>query len=149
MNDLDPKKHLVPLYTKEKELLGVYISPELWALAEDRILGTVSPFFKKDEPLEPIKDWEQLKSCWGFQYPVDLDVTCENCGNETSEWEKDEPRRFRLRAANLGGLVTFQCMECKAKILKRHFKKEIQVECKPHQESKSEIFEPLTGETVA
>jgi DNA-directed RNA polymerase subunit RPC12/RpoP len=76
-------------------------------------------------------DWELLKKYWDFQYAVDTDVFCENCGNTTENWEQDHPRKFYLKAASLGGLVTFQCAQCSARILKKHFKDSIKVELLP------------------
>ena len=67
---------------------------------------------------------------------MDTDVSCENCGSSTEDWTKDDPRLFRLTSANLAGLVSFKCMNCQAKVLKKHFKDEIITECTPFHNSK-------------
>ena len=81
---------------------------------------------------EPLQEWETLLAYWDFTYPPAYDVHCDCCGAKTDDWRADEPRKFRLRNANLGGLVTFQCAGCKALVLKKHFKKHLTVECKPY-----------------
>lgn len=130
-------EHFQPLYDQDRNLLGVWLSPELWAKTEkalspaiDKALEELSPT-AKPEPPEPIKDWELLAQYWDFQYPLPTDVACEACGAKTEDWQADEPRKFRLRAASMGGLVNFECMGCRARILKKHFKKHVDVECRP------------------
>lgn len=134
------KEHFQPLYDQDKKLVGVWLSPELWAKAEalvspalDKALAELSP---KQEPIlpEPMKDWEMLAQYWDFQYPMPSDVHCDLCGNATEDWRKDEPRKFLLRSANLGGLVNFQCQACRARVIKKHFKKHVDVECRPFVE---------------
>jgi len=131
-------EHFQPLYDQNKNLVGVWLSPELWAKvgdaispAIDKALEQLSPQPEKLLP-EPIKDWEMLGQYWDFEYPLPTDVRCEHCGNETKDWLHDDPRKFRLRSANLGGLVNFQCQSCKARIIKKHFKKHVDVECRPY-----------------
>ena len=55
-------EHFQPLYDQDRNLLGVWLSPELWAKAEkalspviDKALEELSPT-AKPEPPEPIKD---------------------------------------------------------------------------------------------
>ena len=134
-------EHLIPLYAENGVLHSVAISPELWEKTKHLVLPIFERQFEPDEKPEPMKDWNTLLEFWDFQYPVDMDVSCEHCGNSTEDWSKDEPRRFRLSAANLGGLVAFQCQKCRSKIIKRHFKREIQVECQPYQECKDQTIE--------
>lgn len=129
--------HFQPLYDYDRKLLGVWLSPELWAKAEkalspaiDKALEELSPQPKKVLP-EPMKDLELLLQYWDFQYPLPYDVHCEHCGAKTEDWRADEPRKFRLRTATLGGLLNFECQSCQARILKRHFKKHVDVECRP------------------
>jgi len=131
------KEHFQPLYDQDRNLVGVWLSPELWAKAEalvspalDKALADLTPNKETIQP-EPIKDWEMLAQYWDFQYPMPTDVRCELCGNATEDWQKDEPRKFLLRSANLGGLVNFQCQSCRARIIKKHFKKHVDVECRP------------------
>ena len=127
------------LFDAEGHSLGALLGPEAWAYVRERILAryasaaTPAPVAP---PAEPLGDWRDLLAFWDFQYPVDLDVKC-TCGNETADWEHDEPRKFLLTAANLGGLVSFHCLHCQAKVIKRHFKDSITVEVKPYIPEKS------------
>lgn len=131
------------LFDAKGQPRGAWISPELW----DRVKTRVQPILDEavDVPgtpsappqrPEPIAEWETLLAYWDFTYPPDFDVTCDCCGAATANWTEDDPRKFRLRAANLGGLVTFQCQQCHALILKKHFKKHLTVECQPYIERK-------------
>lgn len=129
--------HITKLYDNKGKLIGVLLSPEAWEVARDKVMpafGEGEP--KQEERPEPLDDWETLKQYWDYSYPVDTDVHCDICGSDTKDWTLDEPRRFRLCAANLGGLVTFQCQQCKAKVVKRHFKDQILTETKPYQDKK-------------
>jgi hypothetical protein len=115
--------------------LGAFLGPEAWLLVREAVLARFAP-----EPApasEPLQDWRDFVQFWDFKYPVDLDVACPLCGNKTDDWEHDEPRKFLLTAANLGGLVSFRCLGCQAKIIKRHFKDVIKVEARPFQDQKS------------
>jgi hypothetical protein len=121
-------------YNEHGELEGVFILSPLWLTIENSInpilergLAELNPKQKK----EPLGDWEELLKHWDFKYPVDLDVVCGNCHSRTANWSTDVPRKFFLTAVNLGGLVAFQCLECKAKIVKKHFKKHIDVKTIP------------------
>lgn len=132
--------HFLELFDAKGAPRGVHISPELWALCKDAVLpGLTKALYQLDpacrpEPVEkpePMAEWEQLLAYWDFTYPPAYDVHCDCCGAKTEDWRADDPRKFRLRNANLGGLVTFQCSACKALVLKKHFKKHLTVECKP------------------
>lgn len=132
--------HFLELFDAKGAPRGVHISPELWALCQDAVLpGLTKALYQLDpacrpEPVEkpePMAEWEQLLAYWDFTYPPAYDVHCDCCGAKTEDWRADDPRTFRLRNANLGGLVTFQCSACKALVLKKHFKKHLTVECKP------------------
>ncbi len=123
------------VYNKQGELLGIYLSREVWELVGDRIKPILEEainnqkVLKQDRTIkEPWEDWNLLKQHWDFKYELTSYVYCENCSNCTQDWEKDDPRKFKLTAANLGGLVTFECMNCSSKIIKRHFKDYIKVE---------------------
>lgn len=129
--------HFQPIYDQDKNLLGIFLSPELWLKVRkhvsttiDRALEELSPESVKEVP-EPIKDWELLAQYWDAQYPMPSDVACEHCGSSTQDWQKDDPRKFRLRSASIGGLVNFECTNCRSRILKKHFKKNVVVECRP------------------
>jgi hypothetical protein len=121
------------LYDDDGNLIGVLIGPEKWSQLAAAVPDMLAEQ-KKPEPHtipEPLDDWNTLKEYWDFKYPVDYDVACEVCGDSTQNWEEDDPKQFRLLAANLGGLVRFECIKCKARITKRHFKDHIQVETLP------------------
>jgi len=125
------------LFDAKGESLGAILGPEAWALVRELVLAHYALPTPAPEIAEPLGDWRDLVAFWDFKYPVDLDVKCTLCGNETSDWEHDAPRKFQLTAANLGGLVTFRCLGCQAKIMKRHFKDTIKVEVKPFIPEKS------------
>ena len=126
-------------YDAHGTLLMVVLEGDLWRKigAEVEHLAAASSEKPAEEPVrpEPVADWESLLQFWDFKYPPDYDVTCEACGNSTENWREDEPRKFRLTAANLGGLVSFRCQQCRAKVIKRHFKKNIVSETLPFQNS--------------
>jgi hypothetical protein len=119
------------MYSSSGEFLGVLIGPKLWARIKDPVEAACQALAPREEAKEPLADLDLLIQNWDFLYPVDTDVRCALCGNETPDWSKDAPRKFRLKAASLGGLVGFECQDCKARVLKRHFKREIQVQCIP------------------
>lgn len=130
--------HVVKLYSKAGDLHAVMLSAQAW----QAILTTADPLLQKtfggkavEERPEPIQDWNTLLEYWDFAYPPDYKVECAECGATTENWQEDEPRKFRMKAANLSGLVNFQCQQCKARILKRHFKDHVSFECRPHQEA--------------
>ncbi|WP_027720589.1 hypothetical protein [Maridesulfovibrio zosterae] len=131
---------LTELFDKEGNQIGVLISADLWAQIKPHIKQFIPSEAPKERP-EPIKDWEILKEYWDFPYPVDTDVHCEHCGTRTENWETDTPRKFKLASCNLGGLVSFKCQQCNARIVKKHFKNEITVECTPYIDEKSKNME--------
>jgi hypothetical protein len=129
-------KFVQDVYDKDSNLLGVFISQELWREVGpevqpllDRHLGPETPSTVQQP--EPVQDWELLKAHWDFKYPVDMDVHCSVCGSQTENWQEDEPRKFVLKAASLGGLVAFTCLQCGARVTKRHFKDHINVTAQP------------------
>lgn len=125
------------LFDAEGQPLGAFLGPEAWALVRETVLARYAQPATPPEVSEPLQDWRDLVQFWDFTYPVDHDVVCALCGNSTEAWELDEPRKFVLTAANLGGLVAFRCTGCGAKIIKRHFKDCIKVEARPFLEQKS------------
>lgn len=131
INDDQP---VLPLHDASGRLLGVLISPELWPKVEKAVRAAAQASRPAPVQPEPLKDWEELKSFWDFPYPVDTDVTCGQCGASTQDWTADEPRVFRLKACNLGGLVSFECQSCQARVTKRHFKDKIQSQTTPYVE---------------
>ena len=124
------------LYNQDGSLHAVMLSPDLWAQVQDEIMQHVSspPEATEQAICEPMEDWECLLSYWDFQYPPTAEVCCEECGARSEDWTKDSPRKFTLRAANLGGLVRFRCNACNANITKRHFKDHIACECRPSED---------------
>ena len=136
-------EHIQEFYDKNGKMQYVLISAELFAKLQPAISKIVTNKREQPEKPEPINDWDTLLQFWDFQYPADYDVACGCCGSATENWQNDDPRKFKLVAASLGGLVTFTCQNCKAKIMKRHFKDEIAVECTPFHEEKSRKKEAL------
>lgn len=134
--------HFLPLYDKNKNLIGVWLSPELWAKTQnalspviDKALEEIDPALVPEVP-ERMQDWELLAQYWDFQYPLPTDVYCEHCGAKTEDWRKDEPRKFKLRAATIGGLANFECLGCRARVIKKHFKNKVDVQCQPYVDKK-------------
>jgi len=130
------KKNLKFLFDAEGESQGVWMSAELWNKLDEVISPELDKIFpeeaKEPEQLpEPLKDWEALKTTWDLSYPIDGTVHCDHCGSSTEDWEQDEPRKFRLKAANFGGLVRFECQSCHALVSKKHFKDKVVFECTP------------------
>ena len=129
-------KFIQEVYDRDSKLLGVFVSKELWEDVHRSILPVLeehlAPEDRQDKPVqEPLQDWEVLKKYWDFKYPVDMDVHCSLCGSQTENWQEDSPRKFLLKAASLGGLVSFECCECGARVTKRHFKDHINVTAQP------------------
>jgi hypothetical protein len=125
--------HITELYDKNGSLIGALLSPQAWEAARPAVMAALG-LADTAEPAptpEPLADWETFTQYWDFAYPVDTDVHCEHCGNTTSDWRADEPRKFRLTSANLAGLVSFRCTGCQAKVVKKHFKDVIKTECTP------------------
>ena len=126
------------LFDAQGQPLGALLGPECWAFVREAVLSRFAPAeAAAPEVCEPMQDWRDLVQNWDFKYAVDHDVACGECGNATDAWELDEPRKFVLTAANLGGLVAFRCLGCQAKVMKRHFKDSIKVETRAFQPEKS------------
>ncbi|MBU1002477.1 MAG: hypothetical protein KKE73_08130 [Proteobacteria bacterium] len=130
------EKSYLTLFDDSGESAGVWISPELWEQAKDQlqpILAEICGETAAPWPVipEPMEDWEALKQYWDLPYPLSLDVDCGHCGAHSDDWQADTPRLFRLKAANFGGLTTFECQTCQARILKKHFKDGLQCETIP------------------
>lgn len=132
-------EHINELYDKNGNLIGALLTAEAWNHVKKDVMSSLGVKEKQPVPAEkpePTKDWITLTEYWDYPYPVDYDVKCEHCGNETPDWRNDEPRRFWLSSANLAGLVAFRCMNCQSKVVKKHFKDEIITECTPFQADK-------------
>ena len=118
------------LYDSQGALCGVQLSPALWERVKLHILNAQGPR-SVDESPEPRGAWEEFKQYWDFKYPFCANVECANCGALCDDWEHDPDRRFKLRNANLGGLLVFRCVACGADIRKKHFKDHIAFETTP------------------
>lgn len=125
------------IFDAQGQPLGAILGPEAWASVREVVLQHFSAPAAEPETVEPLDDWRVLVKNWDFRYPVDLDVACPLCGNESADWEQDSPRKFALNAANMGGLVSFRCLSCQARILKRHFYDRIKVEAQPYSPERS------------
>lgn len=134
MEDESAQGLVTEVFDEQGRLLGAFVAKSLWErLKHDAVLAAsalASP--PKSGPAEgiaePLADWETLVACWDFQYPVDYSVHCGVCGTATAHWQQDQPRKFRLTTASLGGLVAFTCQQCAARVTKKHFKDHIHVE---------------------
>jgi len=125
------------IFDAQGQPLGAILGPEAWASVRDVVLQHFSASAAEPEILEPLEDWRTFVKNWDFRYPVDLDVACPLCGNESADWEHDSPRKFMLNAANMGGLVSFRCLSCQARIIKRHFYDKLKVDATPYMPEKS------------
>lgn len=135
---MDTKNDIKTLYDRQGTMFGIFISPKLWAAISKEVQPIIDRYVEKTErPMtEPMDDWNRLIDFWDFAYELETDVTCEQCGNTTKDWMADDPRKFRLKAANIGGMTCFECLSCKARITKRHFKDKISCSCTPYCEKK-------------
>ena len=117
--------HFLPLFDQNNNLYAVMLSADIWSRYQHKLEPLIKKFLEEMEPTlkpEPLHEWEELKSYWDFKYPVSADVKCLNCGKETDDWTTDPQKPFRLRGANIGGLVVFRCEGCGAIVRKKHFK---------------------------
>ncbi len=116
------------LYDKDGKLHSVQLSAAIWEQCRNKLEPYIQAAFAKEAPTpkpEPLHEWEELKQYWDFKYPISTEVHCDNCGANSSDWENDPAKPFRLKGANLGGLVVFSCAHCGATIRKKHFKDHI------------------------
>ncbi len=135
----DTPFEFMELFDVKGNLFSVQISADLWTKVKVQVepllyeaLGTKPDSIPPvDDKPEPMNDFALLLEYWDFAYPPTYDVACELCGASTDDWRADEPRKFILKAANIGGLVNFQCQNCNARVIKRYFKKHASTECRP------------------
>ncbi len=131
-------KEVQPLFEETGNLHGVYISASKWFENKNELESILFPQHgsnvdrRSGEMPEPMKDWDNFFSYWDFNYPEEKNVLCKNCGSHTEDWTVDEPRKFKLKAANLGGQVSFQCQQCQCRVTKKHFKDHICYEYSPY-----------------
>ena len=112
---------------------GVLLDEELWQHVCKHVLNTLEKLCPSEVVIiEPMADLQLLEKYWDLRYELPTDVACETCGSCSSDWKSDDPRNFMLRAANMGGLLVFECVACKSRITKRHFKDKVTVTCTPH-----------------
>ena len=137
-NHMTNCQRIQKLFDEKGKPLGVFIRADLWDEVKDKfkdLLGTESS--EKDKEIkEPLKDWEFFKKSWDFKYPYDFSIECKNCGQITKNWEQDKEKKFLLTAANISGLVSFRCLRCGSKIIKKHFKDKIVSETIPQSQKK-------------
>lgn len=128
------------LHDAQGEPFGVFISAALWAEVQAEVLPVLMAAAGEPDQQpeavfpEPLGDWTDLATFWDLPYPLDRAVACGNCGAASSDWQADEPRLFRLKACNLGGLASFECQSCRARVTKRHFKDGVKVQTVPFAE---------------
>ncbi len=117
------------LFDTNGNLIGVFLPATLW----QKVAATIETQSRQkgQEDIEPIADWNTLCKYWDFQYPIDKSVNCTLCSSSTTDWQQDDPRKFRLLAASLGGLVCWRCQNCQARVSKYHFKDKITHTCEP------------------
>jgi hypothetical protein len=123
-------QEILYLYDAHGTLCGVQLSRSLWESAKAHILTIQAPT-PITAPPTPVDDWAVFKQYWDFQYPFCANVECLHCGARCDDWEHDKAQQFKLRTANLGGLLVFHCALCGAVIRKKHFKDHIVFETTP------------------
>ncbi len=121
--------HFLKLYDAKGMLCTVMISAELWEKNKkelEPIINNALKEFTCEAPLietsEPLQEWEYFLQLWDFKYPVNTEVFCGQCNQSTPNWLTDTEKKFRLKSAQLGGLVVFDCQCCGATVRKKHFK---------------------------
>lgn len=134
-----PDSKYTLLFDADGQTVGLHFSPDLWQQVEADVLPILQAACgetpgEEEPPPEPMRDWDDLVAYWDFPYPVERSVECGECGAATEDWQADDPRKFRLKACNFGGLVSFQCQSCKARVTKRHFKDGITFDSVPYAE---------------
>ncbi len=129
-----PKADIQKLFDTEGNFIGVFLPAPIWA----QIAEIVEQACQQEEAPcpEPLSDWEQLCAYWDFSYPVEASVTCNLCGSSSPDWREDDPRKFLLLTASLGGLASWRCQSCAARVTKYHFKDKISYSCEPYLEKK-------------
>jgi len=111
---------------------GVFIEEEMWQHVCQHVLAVVEKLYPSEDTIvEPMADLQLLEKYWDLRYELPTDVACETCGASTADWKADEPCKCMLRAANMGGVLEFQCVSCKARRTKRQFKDKVTVTCTP------------------
>ncbi len=129
---MDRKTAIRYLVDAQGHRQGVLIDEALWPHVERHVLEALNRLCPQQRTIpEPLTDYELLQKNWDFRYPFSEAVECPTCGATTVNWRQDEPRKFMLRAANLGGLVAYQCVACQSRITRRHFKDKVTVTCTP------------------
>lgn len=112
---------------------GVFLDEEMWQHVCKHVLAALEKLYPSEQQwVEPMADYDLLVKYWDFRYDLPTDVHCETCGASTEDWTADQPRKFILRAANMAGLLSFQCTACSSRVTKRHFKDKVTVTCTPH-----------------
>ena len=95
-------RYLVDAQSKAQ---GVFLEEEMWQRVCSHVLAELEKLFPSETgPAEPLADLALLEKYWDFRYDLPTDVACDICGASSPDWQADEPRKFILRAANMGGL---------------------------------------------
>ncbi len=127
---MNSKISVQPFYSETGQLTGVWIPAEVWLKHQDELEKILLQQEKKSAlPAEPLNEWKNFLMYWDFNYPVEKKVVCSGCGSTTEDWTQDDPKKFHLRNASLGGLVAFLCLGCQSRVTKKHFKDQILYEC--------------------
>ncbi len=131
----EKSEHLLQLYDKDGQLHSVVLSAELWRKAQGGVLPVLNLALEELCPRppapEPLEQWREFREYWDFKYPFNAEVQCLGCGSKSVDWQADEPRLFRLKSAQLGGLAVFECLTCQATVRKKHFKDHVCFEFSP------------------
>ena len=123
--------HFLSLYDSSGELYAVLLSADFWSRNRHKLEPLFLSMIEEVEPVvrpEPLQEWDEFKAYWDFKYPFCADVTCGNCGTRSEDWLSDPAKPFRLKSAQLGGLVVFHCTHCGATVRKKHFKVHVRFE---------------------
>lgn len=149
---MDTKSAILYLCNDQGDAQAVQLPIQVWTKIEAKVmplireaLGESAEPEKESLPPEPLADWQTLTEYWDFKYPVNTEVHCDLCGSQTEDWTKDEPRKFWLRACNLGGLLRYQCLSCQAMVTKRLYKDKIKFEVAPTHEKKDPRLNAVYG----
>ncbi len=126
---------VVPLYDANGDLYTVLLGADIWRRGSERLLRVINSLEDPAVPRpEPLEDWEMFKQYWDFRYPYNAEVECRHCGAQTNDWTLDPLKPFRLKSAQLGGLVVFHCNACNATVRKKHFKDRVYYEATPPEQ---------------
>lgn len=125
---MSSESRILRLYDESGNLQAVQIPSMLWSKIERRVMEIISP---PQPTLENMEEFKALMASWDYTYPYIPRVACPACGAESADWQADNPRRFRLKCGNVGGLLVFHCENCGATIRHKYYKRHMEVEHTP------------------